>query len=115
MWPQLQHLSPYRRRVIPTPIAKNPLIMITTNSFKVKAVFKRKRKKPVKIRHRAAIPTLTDAVTGSTPSAMTGPIIAPAGPNAPSSPSRSASDPLNQCFVVLRDSFDPEWQLLHLL
>ena len=45
--------------------------MIKTNSFIVKVVFERKRglgMKPVKIRQRAAIPTLfADAVTGSTP------------------------------------------------
>ena len=29
--------SPYNRRVMPTPIAKKPLIMITTMSFRINA------------------------------------------------------------------------------
>ena len=75
--------SPYNRRVMPTPIAKKPLIMITKMSFRINAVFERKRgfgMKPTKIIQRTAVATLiADAVTGSTPSAMIGrAIIAPA-------------------------------------
>ena len=84
--------SPYNRRVMPTPIAKKPLIMITKMSFRINAVFERKRgfrMKPTKIIQRTAVATLVaDAVTGSTPSAMIGrTIIAPAAcPNAAGNP-----------------------------
>ena len=85
-------VSPYNRRVMPTPIAKKPLIMITKMSFRINAVFERKRgfrMKPTKIIQRTAVATLiADAVTGSTPSAMIGlAIIAPAAcPNAAGNP-----------------------------
>ena len=84
--------NPYKRSVMPTPIAKNPLNIIIPISFIVYGVFCLKRglgMKPTHSRQSADMPTLiADAVTGSTPSAIMGrAIIEPtACPNAASKP-----------------------------
>jgi hypothetical protein len=84
--------NPYKRRVMPIPIAKNPLIIIIPMSFTVYVVFGLNRglgMKPTHSKQSAEIPTLiADAVTGSTPSAIIGrAMIDPAAcPNAASNP-----------------------------
>ena len=61
---------------MPTHICKKSLIIITTMSFRINAVFDKKRgfgMKPTKILQRTAVATfIADAVTGFTPSAVIG-------------------------------------------
>ena len=91
--PASPRAKPYKRRVMPIPIAKNPLNIIRAMSFTVYGVFCLKSGlgiKPTNSRQSAEIPTLiADAVTGSTPSAIMGrAMIEPAAcPNAASKPS----------------------------
>ena len=63
--------NPYKRRVMPIPIAKKPLSIIIPMSFTVYWVFGLKRGlgiNPTNSRQSAAIPTLiADTVTGSNP------------------------------------------------